>query len=58
MAEMELQGAQEAVGDRRRGFAKTLCEDNDEQQLDVLARLGKWPILKVLILVLKCGGNV
>ena len=53
MAEMELQGAQEAVSDQRPGFAKTLSEDNDEQQLDVLARLGKRPILKVLLLVLK-----
>ena len=47
MAEMELQGTHEAVKNQRRGFAKTLSQDNDEQ-LDALARLGKLPVLKVL----------
>ena len=47
MAEMELQGAHEAGKYQRRGFAKTLPQDNDEQQHDVLARLGKLPVLKV-----------
>ena len=58
MAEMELQGAHEAVNYQSRGFAKTLSQDNDEQQHDVLARLGKMPILKVLSLSWIERGNV
>ena len=44
---MELQGAHEAGNYQRREFAKTSFQDNDEQQHDVLVRLGKLPILKV-----------
>ena len=57
MVEMELQGAHEAGNDQRRGFAKMSFQDNDEQQHDVLARLGKLPILKVFILFPKSKGK-
>lgn len=30
-----------------RSFETTFSRDNDEQQLDVLSRLGKLPVLKV-----------
>ena len=46
---MELRGAHEAQDYelQSRAFKKTLSQDTDEQQLDVLNRLGKLPILKV-----------
>lgn len=46
---MELQGAHEAKDYelQSRGFKKTVSHANDEQQLDVLNRLGKLPVLKV-----------
>ena len=46
---MELQKAHEAQNYelQSRGFRKTFSQDNDEQQLDVLHRLGKLPVLKV-----------
>lgn len=49
MAEIELQGARKAsdCGPQDHGLGKTFSQDNDEQQLDVLCRLGKRPILKV-----------
>ena len=50
MAEMELQGAHEADNYQKRGPTKGLSQDKDEQQHDVLARLGKLPVLKVLSL--------
>ncbi|CAF9940583.1 hypothetical protein IMSHALPRED_002086 [Imshaugia aleurites] len=48
MAEIELQGARKAsdCGPQDHGLGKTFSQDNDEQQLDVLCRLGKRPILK------------
>ena len=48
MAEMELQSAHEAKDYelQSHGF-KTFSRDNDEQQFDVLTRLGKVPVLKV-----------
>ena len=55
---MELQGAHEDGNYQRPGFAKTSFQDNDEQQHDVLARLGKLPILKVLSLSQREGQNV
>lgn len=49
MAEMKLQGAHEAKGYelQSRSVKGTFSRDNDEQQLDVLSRLGKLPVLKV-----------
>lgn len=46
MAEMELQVAHKAEDYQDHGFVR-FSQDNDEQQQDVLARLGKRPILKV-----------
>ena len=61
MAEMELQGAHKAVNHQDHGFVRTFTEDNDEQQQDVLARLGKRPILKVSSLIWveeeRCGAD-
>ena len=49
MAKMELQGAPGAKDYelQSRAFI-TFSPDNDEQQFDVLTRLGKLPVLKVL----------
>ena len=48
MAKMKLQGAPEAKDYelQSHGFM-TFSQDNDEQQFDVLTRLGKLPVLKV-----------
>lgn len=47
---MELQNDHKAKDNERRGFAGTFSKDNEEQQYDVLARLGKLPVLKVQLL--------
>lgn len=49
MAEIELQEAHGARSYERQtcGPKKTFSQDNDEQQIDVLIRLGKLPVLKV-----------
>lgn len=50
MAEMELQGAHKAE-DYQDHESGTLSQDNNGQQQDVLARLGKRPILKVTSMI-------
>ncbi|CAD6584222.1 MAG: hypothetical protein ASARMPRED_001636 [Alectoria sarmentosa] len=48
MAEMELHRTHDAKNYelQSRGLENTSSQDNDEQQLDVLSRLGKLPVLK------------
>ena len=48
MAEIELHGAHKAVNHQDHNFLRTFSQDDDEQQQqDVLTRIGKRPILKV-----------
>lgn len=64
MAEMELHGTHDAKDYERqsRGLENISSQDNDEQQLDVLSRLGKLPVLKVShiswLLGEPCGADI
>lgn len=64
MAEVERHGSHVAKDYelQSRGLENTSSQDNDEQQLDVLSRLGKLPVLKVShmswLLGEPCGADI